>query len=952
MQAAQRAGFNPIDLMPEERAFFSSYLTNPSRYLDIRNAILYKWKSNVFEYLSLSKAKEGIKDDLLPEIDPVYDFLVRHGHINCGIFKDSDKKMLHPSPLPKVIVIGAGAAGLGCAQQLHQWGYNVTVLEARDRIGGRCNTSHVLSSDFIVDLGAQIITGLIGNPLDNLTQQLKLRTHVIGSNAIMVSEAGQKVDKETDDKMDQVFNKLLAKAATFKDSQKPDKSLGDEMEKVIPTDLTIGECGVLDWYYANLEYACAADLSLLSLNYWDQDDPFDFDGEHLMLTDGYFSMLNPLTENLDVLLNRRVNKIDYDGKGCKVLLDTGEEMSSEVVVVTVPLGVLKSNMIQFDPPLPSWKTESIQKLGFGLLNKVAILFEEKFWEDDVDWFGKVITNKARENRGLCYLWWNYSKVVKHPVLVAIVAGKACHAIELRTDEDIMNEVTNMLKNMFNLSEYPKMVSYTITRWKSDEYAGGSYSYVALGATGDDYDVLSKTVQVGGKDRVYFGGEHCCRQYPATVAGAYASGLREAQKVHQFFFPPTKPTFSPPPVIAEVDKKREADRKALVKKTKKDKKSRTKSQFRRGIRRLNFVPKPGNELYKFNYMPLFASNKPITRPGEEKPTPSYKKYDSLLVKKRKRDTDEGTQKPVQYVPAAVVEAAWDEWTGNDDKREKTNEGGWDRDTRDRDRDRYRDRSFRSRDRSRSRSRSRDRLREGDKERERSRDRERDRDRDRDRWRDRSGSRERSPERYRERARDKWDREPPANRERDKWDKEPTINRDRDPRIKYREQDPQPATWGGGNGYSGNPNHPNHPNQSSYPNHPPQNTYNPNYKTESKNLSSEEKSPHLADLSVDMSDVDEGQENELKRDFRLQTASLVVNRLSRYHKSGQIPEKADFKHLSRKFTHKFTSSEDAHKGNYKMEPKKKMKMKKIIDEYFKRHPVYVRKKKPQSKRRQSK
>jgi lysine-specific histone demethylase 1 len=74
-----------------------------------------------------------------------------------------------------------------------------------------------------------------------------------------------------------------------------------------PNSLSVKERQVLDWYYANLEYACATDLKYLSMNNWDQDDPYEFQGQHLMLSDGYSSMLTPMADGLDVVLNVRVD---------------------------------------------------------------------------------------------------------------------------------------------------------------------------------------------------------------------------------------------------------------------------------------------------------------------------------------------------------------------------------------------------------------------------------------------------------------------------------------------------------------------------------------------------------------------------------------------------------------------------------------------------------------------
>jgi len=103
--------------------------------------------------------------------------------------------------------------------------------------------------------------------------------------------------------------------------------------------------------------------------------------------------------------------------------------------------------------------------------------------------------------------------------------------------------------------------------------------------------------------------------------------------------------------------------------------------------------------------------------------------------------------------------------------------------------------------------------------------------------------------------------------------------------------------------------------------------------------------FSDKSIDKEDhdiSDKKHESKIRRQFRARVAKYVVNRLSRYYKNKRITNREDFKHLSRKFTHKFITWEDTN-GNYKMDSKKKEKMKKMMDEYFKRHKVYSRKNK---------
>lgn len=85
---------------------------------------------------------------------------------------------------------------------------------------------------------------------------------------------------------------------------------------------------------------------------------------------------------------------------------------------------------------------------------------------------------------------------------------------------------------------PQPAESHVTRWRQDEHARGSYSYVAAGSSGNDYDFLAAAVSPARngplvpRPRVFFAGEHTIRNYPATVHGALLSGLREAGKVRK------------------------------------------------------------------------------------------------------------------------------------------------------------------------------------------------------------------------------------------------------------------------------------------------------------------------------------------------------------------------------------------------------------------------------------
>ena len=162
-------------------------------------------------------------------------------------------------------------------------------------------------------------------------------------------------------------------------------TLGDTMDDAIMQyqqilDLTPQDLRLLNWHHANLEYANAANVSQLSLGYWDQDIGNEFEGEHTEVIGGYTQVPRGLwqsPEPLDVRFNCAVRAIQYSaepqspGVPATIQCENGEVLEADYVVVTTPLGVLKTDMVSFSPPLPAWKQEAIQNLGFGLLNKVS-----------------------------------------------------------------------------------------------------------------------------------------------------------------------------------------------------------------------------------------------------------------------------------------------------------------------------------------------------------------------------------------------------------------------------------------------------------------------------------------------------------------------------------------------------------------------------------------------------
>lgn len=464
----------------------------------------------------------------------------------------------------KIIVVGGGVAGLTAARELRTSGFDVTVIEARDRIGGRIHTitSDDLKSGCGIDIGASFLHSVNNNPFAELCKELG-GLQELGSNYILYDTNGKIVSTTIDTQVENIFNEFLNEVGKIRgkpcyfsrrrlvrghfdrhlmlmndfnnnqNTQNPysetDSSLGkvindilyqwQKKNKTFPNE----SWGVLNWYFANIEGPYGADLSLLSLNHFDQDDSSPTsEGNNCLIFQGYGHIINHLSSGLDVRLGHKVEKIIYDQNKVRVETNKGA-MEGNAVICTLPLGILKEGSVQFHPPLPPEKINAVNKLGFGLLNKLILFFPNVFWEKNADLIG--CASNSSDTRGEFYLFINMEKVVGSPILVALIGGQAALALETKSGEEVVSQAMKQLQKMYPNAVNPSRA--VVTRWAGDPFARGAFSYLTVGCTGNEYDILAKPVG----DRLFFSGEATNRDYPATVTGAYLSGIRAAKEIN-------------------------------------------------------------------------------------------------------------------------------------------------------------------------------------------------------------------------------------------------------------------------------------------------------------------------------------------------------------------------------------------------------------------------------------
>ncbi|KAK8150299.1 hypothetical protein G3M48_002869 [Beauveria asiatica] len=325
----------------------------------------------------------------------------------------------------------------------------------------------------------------------------------------------------------------------------PDSTLGSVLDDAISQYKSLVELNALDhrlinWHIANLEYSNATNLHNLSLGLWDIDAGNEWEGSHTMVVGGYQSVARGLLHcptPLDITTKSPAKRISYQADTfagpASIECEDGKVMEADSVVCTVPLGVLKHGDIEFDPPMPDWKIQAVERLGFGILNKVILVYDKVFWDSDRHIFGvlkdasdpqSTSQHAYRASRGRFFQWFNVTNTTGMPCLIALMAGDAGFDTETSSNESLISEATKTLQSIFG-PDVPHPLEAVVTRWGSDPFSRGSYSSAAPDMQPEDYDNMAKPV-----GNLFFAGEHTIGTHPATVHGAYLSGLRAASEV--------------------------------------------------------------------------------------------------------------------------------------------------------------------------------------------------------------------------------------------------------------------------------------------------------------------------------------------------------------------------------------------------------------------------------------
>lgn len=406
------------------------------------------------------------------------------------------------------LVIGAGLAGLACAQRLRAAGRRVLVLEARQRLGGRIWTER--SQGLAIDLGASWLHGMANNPLyPLLTRELGLPVLPSdGLGQITVGPDGRRWDAARHERAEAWLAALVARA---EQQGEPDQPLSALLPPRLSPDQRFTLIADVEHELGAAPAAIAADAPL--------GDGQPLLGGDALVPGGLDQLVRHLAQGLEIRLAQVVRQIHNSPQGVRVTTASGDVYRARGLCCSVPLGVLKAGSIRFEPPLPAAKQRAIETLGMGLLDKIVLLFPERFW-DARGW----LRNDGPE-LGLWSEWVDLTALIGRPGLMGFNAAEVARRVARQSDGAIVSSALAQLRRCYPKAVIPEPSAVLLTRWGDDPFALGSYSFAAVGSTNAMRQELGRRWQ-----GMVLAGEATSPAFPATLQGAYLSGQHAAQSL--------------------------------------------------------------------------------------------------------------------------------------------------------------------------------------------------------------------------------------------------------------------------------------------------------------------------------------------------------------------------------------------------------------------------------------
>lgn len=403
---------------------------------------------------------------------------------------------------PDVVIIGAGAAGIGAGRALAKAGIPFLIIEAKDRIGGR-SFSDTASLGHLWDHGCHWFHSADKNILRKLAEEIGHKFLTKQRTAIMKTfmNGEWKSDRLREDYVWGILGEVAAAGREGKDV--PAAALLDPNHPWYP----------MARHWLGLMYSAEPE-NISTRDAGNYDDT----GVNLAVEDGYGALIARLAAGLPITTGVAARKVSVRGKGVLVETDQGT-ITATAAIVAVPARMLETGKLMIDD-LPADIAQAFADVPMGYYEKIAIAFDGKVFDGFDMPYADIFDPVAPTTHPLNFELHPFGR----PLAITHIAGHFARDMEREGEAGMIDFALSALVRAFGSSLRKRVKKATTTHWSSDVFINGAYSCAKPGR-GDARLAFSAPI----RERIFLAGEHVHPTFQATAHGAFETGLHAAEK---------------------------------------------------------------------------------------------------------------------------------------------------------------------------------------------------------------------------------------------------------------------------------------------------------------------------------------------------------------------------------------------------------------------------------------
>jgi monoamine oxidase len=407
-----------------------------------------------------------------------------------------------------IIIAGAGAAGLVAARELSKKGYKIIITEANNRLGGRIHTISHGNFNQNAEAGAEFIHGKLPITL-NLLREAGIAYVRIAGEMYQVKDGQWSKQEEMAPHWDELMKKLKG--------LKTDMTIADFLQQYFPGPKYAELRESVQRFAEGFDVADITKASILAVREEWQDnmeDTFRITGGYGQLVD--YLQNQCLAEGCELLTGFTIKKIDWKKDHITCIAADGRRVEGNKIFVTIPLSLLQTGSIEFDPAIDRY-AEAATQIGIGSVIKILFQFKEPFWQQYADEIGFIFSDNTVPT------WWTQLPD-QNALLTGWFGGQQINRVKGATEKDIENiAIQSLAKTVkMDIKQLQQLlIAQEVHHWSNNPFACGAYSYSTL-----QTENARKVFQQPIDDTIFFAGEgYHSTSSPGTVESAFESSMQ-------------------------------------------------------------------------------------------------------------------------------------------------------------------------------------------------------------------------------------------------------------------------------------------------------------------------------------------------------------------------------------------------------------------------------------------